>query len=360
MSKPEKKKLNIDDELLKSKVEDWKTIIDNIIESSKDKSVSEIRNITKKYKEKLKKYRKIGLSEGGENSIENLVFKVLRRNGYIKKLMEFQNKSVEKKLSLREDITDFFSEEPSVEDYGFWEPLIRLIRGGKTISKADYPGDGITIDTDVMWIQAALDFILGEEVAMDGMFGRGTEKAIKKFEAKYNLPVDGVLDTEDLKKIGSLLLANRFSESKYKKIKERQYYTIPIPEEDKIFYITILRGVGAPITPENMRFMAAWRQSEGANSRNNPFNTTYTLDKDKNMQTYGSHKIKHYSTPEYGMEATIKTLRSPKYECLIENLKRGDNAIETAKCPSIHTWGTGELLLKVLRNPRLKPPKIAR
>ena len=53
-------------------------------------------------KDKLKKYRTAGLEDGGEMSDENLVFKVLRRNGYIQKLFDFQTKHADKNLSLKE------------------------------------------------------------------------------------------------------------------------------------------------------------------------------------------------------------------------------------------------------------------
>lgn len=51
---------------------------------------------------KLKKYRTTGLEDGGEYSNENLVFKALRRNGYIQKLFDFQIKHEDKNLSLKE------------------------------------------------------------------------------------------------------------------------------------------------------------------------------------------------------------------------------------------------------------------
>ena len=55
-----------------------------------------------KYKDKIKKYRTAGLEKGGEMSDENLVFKVLRRNGYIQKLFDFQTEYKDEKLSLAE------------------------------------------------------------------------------------------------------------------------------------------------------------------------------------------------------------------------------------------------------------------
>ena len=41
-----------------------------------------------------------GLEKDGEFSYENLVFKFLRRNGYIDKLFNFKNKLMDKNLSI--------------------------------------------------------------------------------------------------------------------------------------------------------------------------------------------------------------------------------------------------------------------
>jgi hypothetical protein len=40
------------------------------------------------------------LESGGEYSYENLTFKLLRRNGYIEKLMNLKNNMIDKKLSV--------------------------------------------------------------------------------------------------------------------------------------------------------------------------------------------------------------------------------------------------------------------
>ena len=51
-------------------------------------------------KDKIKKFRQSGLEKGGEYSYENLTFKLLRRNGYIEKLINLKSKVVDKKLSI--------------------------------------------------------------------------------------------------------------------------------------------------------------------------------------------------------------------------------------------------------------------
>jgi len=60
-------------------------------------------DVTKKVdelKDKIKKFRQCGLESGGEYSYENLTFKLLRRNGYIEKLMSIKTMVRDKKLSL--------------------------------------------------------------------------------------------------------------------------------------------------------------------------------------------------------------------------------------------------------------------
>ena len=56
----------------------------------------------KRIKEKIKKMRNCGLSHEGEFSVENLAFKFLRRNGYLKKLGEAYIEEYDKIYSLPE------------------------------------------------------------------------------------------------------------------------------------------------------------------------------------------------------------------------------------------------------------------
>jgi predicted nucleotidyltransferase len=101
----EPKKLNketIDNELIKEKAKHWMRIIDGVVNNIEDEDPEEIKSIVKKYKEKLKNFRNCGLEKGGEMSIENLVFKLLRRNGYVEKLYELPTEIIDKKLSMKQ------------------------------------------------------------------------------------------------------------------------------------------------------------------------------------------------------------------------------------------------------------------
>ena len=93
---------NIDKELLKDKASQWMRIIDGVVDNIEDENPDEIKSLVKKYKEKLKKFRNCGLEKDGEMSLENLVFKLLRRNGYIEKLYDVPTEIIDKKLSMKQ------------------------------------------------------------------------------------------------------------------------------------------------------------------------------------------------------------------------------------------------------------------
>ena len=107
ISVPKKTKTKINKELIIQKSKQWMDIIDGAIESVEDNDFESGVKILKKYYRKLKKYRQCGLESGGEFSIENLVFKYLRRNGYVGKLLDYRNKFMDKKLSMQEYTTKF-------------------------------------------------------------------------------------------------------------------------------------------------------------------------------------------------------------------------------------------------------------
>jgi hypothetical protein len=102
IKEPSPEEVTIDENKLKGKVDQWKDIIDLVIEDVEEGDEDLDIAISKidKVKDKLKKYRSCGLEKDGEYSYENLVFKFLRRNGYIQKLFDFQNEIMDKRLSL--------------------------------------------------------------------------------------------------------------------------------------------------------------------------------------------------------------------------------------------------------------------
>jgi len=104
IEEPEQENVTIDTNVIKGKVEQWQDMIDTVIEDVEEGDEDLESSIEKidKLKDKIKKYRQCGLEDEGEYSYENLVFKFLRRNGYIQKLFDFQNDLLDKSLSLSE------------------------------------------------------------------------------------------------------------------------------------------------------------------------------------------------------------------------------------------------------------------
>lgn len=100
---PDFEDFQLDEKKIKEKSNQWMEIIDGVIENAKDEPLDDAIELLSKYKNKLKKYRTCGLEKGGEYSYENLVFKVLRRNGYLGKLVDFKNDYMDKNLSLEQE-----------------------------------------------------------------------------------------------------------------------------------------------------------------------------------------------------------------------------------------------------------------
>lgn len=98
-------KHTIDYETLELKSDDLAKKIDTIItkhsnnEISNDAALSQMDTI----KEKIKKLRDVGLNQKhSELAIENLIFKVLRNNGYFDKMNEFKKKIFDKEFTIKE------------------------------------------------------------------------------------------------------------------------------------------------------------------------------------------------------------------------------------------------------------------
>jgi peptidoglycan hydrolase-like protein with peptidoglycan-binding domain len=496
--KPVKESVEINVSNIQEKAKKWMKIIDGVEENIKDEDIDTAKKLIKNYVTKIRKFRECGLEKGGEFSDENLVFKILRRNGYLEKIKEMKDKIIDKKLSLKESTTtiggvfktdlengpknhgsrslgnwqsdnawdifaspgtvvnsytegtvskirdtgknsgkifgtqvsikgnnefpDIFythlknvklkngdivkvgdyigeisewvghegmthvhvglpygkhlkdllnnsdeiftgskdSTETSHSDSTFLGSLEDISSSGKEFKNLKSPGKLIPYDSDVEKIQTALQ-ILGYSLpkwGVDGLFGPETELAVSKFESDNGITPDGKLTDEDIEKLIEVLESEGFDESDLSRIQKTSDFDKINIGEDKDFYEAILNGIGAPITDENMKFFYAWRKGEGGKATNNPFNTTFNLKKDSGMSKYNTVGVKNYSTPNYGVEATVKTLLLSYYTCIVDGLKNDVGADKISRCESLKTWGTGDLVAKVLNSGNVEPPKI--
>lgn len=122
---------------------------------------------------------------------------------------------------------------------------------------------------------------------------------------------------------------------------------------NKDFYEKLLQRLGAPITDENLKFLYAWRQSEGDGGKYNPFNTTLKKPGSTFFNYLNSKKtmgVQNYPSEDVGIQATVDTLKHNRYNCITDGLKQDIGASEiSSKCASaLKTWGTGDLISKVL------------
>lgn len=97
--KPTKQNFTPDEDLIKEKSKKVMSSIDDIEKDFKDNlNYDELMIKLKKVWKKIKDARQAGLDKEGEFSIENLVFKLIRRNGYIQKIMDIRRKSYDRQF----------------------------------------------------------------------------------------------------------------------------------------------------------------------------------------------------------------------------------------------------------------------
>lgn len=97
---PKKKAMDFDRKKILSKAEAEVERIDAVEDVVREGDFIEAVEMAKKQKKRLKKLRQSGLTKEGEFSIENLVFKVLRRSGEIERLHDLADKAYDMAMSL--------------------------------------------------------------------------------------------------------------------------------------------------------------------------------------------------------------------------------------------------------------------
>jgi len=99
LTKPIHQMIGIDVGNIQLKAADFMNAIDDLeLSANPEQTVREVERLM----DKIKEYRKAGLQEEGEFSTENLVFKILRNNGYLEKLDKLKLNALTKELSLED------------------------------------------------------------------------------------------------------------------------------------------------------------------------------------------------------------------------------------------------------------------
>lgn len=198
------------------------------------------------------------------------------------------------------------------------------------------------------------------------LLGGDAEQILKRLPADIlsritgavsKLPAAGSVELEKTKKyVQNIISETERVRPSGKKILVTKLRTVPGPAgSDDIFYSKILSGIGAPVSPENKKFMYAWRAAEGGAAAFNPFNTTKSAPGATNYNSVG---VKNYISEQQGIESTIKTLLNGKYNEIVGALRDGGagSARMAAEALARSPWGTGDLALRVLiSGPDRKP-----
>ena len=112
---PSKKSPIIDIPAIKEKTASLMTLIDSLEAMKDDGKKAEKAS---RVGEKIRNFRQTGLDDKGEYSVENLVFKVLRRNGYLEKLSDIKTSSFDNSMSIKETISESKKKKNKTYEYG--------------------------------------------------------------------------------------------------------------------------------------------------------------------------------------------------------------------------------------------------
>jgi len=101
---PKKQEVMIDKDDITTKAEGYMSELESIQKLYNDGEYEKVIDKVDKIKERLRDMRSSGLEKGGEYSVENLAFKVLRRSDFIGQLNDLKSKSYDTMMTLKENI----------------------------------------------------------------------------------------------------------------------------------------------------------------------------------------------------------------------------------------------------------------
>lgn len=112
------------------------------------------------------------------------------------------------------------------------------------------------------------------------------------------------------------------------------------------FAIDVLRGLGMPVTNQNLLAMVAWMSAENTKARFNPFATTQGWPGATKFNSVG---VRNYASWADGVAATIKTMRLGYYTRIRAALKQGNAGYAVIQAIAESPWGTGKLVYSTWR-----------
>lgn len=101
----------------------------------------------------------------------------------------------------------------------------------------------------------------------------------------------------------------------------------------------VLRAIGAPVTPQNMKFLSTWQRWEGGHTKNdarfNWLNTTRGTGRSIN-----GVGVKAFGDFNTGVRYTAETLMNGKYDDIVRGLSKGD-PYKFDVSSGLQTWVSG-------------------
>lgn len=139
---PEKKKISFSDKSVKDKanrlMDRVEEIYDEMDEVEDEETVKRVDKLT----EKIKKMRQSGLESGGEFSVENIVFKVLRRNGMLDRLYDIKTVAYDKSVTLESNQLTKLTESVLGDELGWIKDIKPIEIGNVFHTRTDFtPND---------------------------------------------------------------------------------------------------------------------------------------------------------------------------------------------------------------------------
>jgi hypothetical protein len=104
--KPKKEHFELDKDNLKAKAEKILNLLKIVKHDYDNQDYKKVVDRVTLIKDKIKKMRTAGLEKGGEFSMENILFKVLRRTPFMDYLDEFKNKAYDNLMSVAETLNE--------------------------------------------------------------------------------------------------------------------------------------------------------------------------------------------------------------------------------------------------------------
>lgn len=112
---------------------------------------------------------------------------------------------------------------------------------------------------------------------------------------------------------------------------------INAPVDAPAFADAVLSGVGAPVTPPNVKSIESWIGREGGGGANNPLNSTLPAPGSTGFNSVG---VQNYPTPQDGITATVSTLENGNYGDILMLLRSG-GGLCGHQLQGLSTWSGG-------------------